>query len=65
MSELKEVLRSCMEESSMTLREENLDALNAALFEEADTDGSGGINYEELVAQLKKHPGVIENLSMG
>ena len=62
---MKDVLRSCLEESSLKLGEENLDKLTEALFESADQDGSGDISFEELVNELKKHPGVMENLSMG
>ena len=63
--ELKQVLLSCMEESSLKLSEENLDALTTALFTEADVDGSGLINFDELVTELQKHPEVMNNLSMG
>ena len=35
-----------------------------ALFEDADVDKSGTINFEELKAELGKHPGVIENLTI-
>lgn len=62
--ELKTVLRSCMEESSLQLSEDDLDSLTALLFESADEDGSGEISFDELKAELEKHPGVIENLSI-
>lgn len=35
-----------------------------ALFEDADVDKSGTISFEELKAELEKHPGVIENLTI-
>ena len=35
-----------------------------ALFEDADVDKSGTINFEELKAELSKHPGVVENLTI-
>ncbi|KAL3884555.1 hypothetical protein ACJMK2_024688 [Sinanodonta woodiana] len=62
--ELRTVLKSCMEESSLSLTEENLDNLTDALFESADEDGSGTITFEELNAELAKHPGLLENLTI-
>ncbi|ELU05067.1 hypothetical protein CAPTEDRAFT_147619 [Capitella teleta] len=62
--ELKTVLRSCMNESSMKLSEESLHALTMALFESADDDDSGEITFEELVGELSKHPGVMDNLTI-
>lgn len=53
-----------MEESSLQLSEDDLDSLTALLFESADEDGSGEISFDELKAELEKHPGVIENLSI-
>ncbi|KAK3594669.1 hypothetical protein CHS0354_016334 [Potamilus streckersoni] len=62
--ELRTVLKSCMEESCLSLTEENLDNLTDALFESADEDGSGTITFEELNAELDKHPGLLENLTI-
>ena len=62
--ELKVVLQSCMEESAMQLSDEDLQDLTDALFDEADEDGSGAITFEELVGELEKFPGVMENLTM-
>ncbi|KAL3884556.1 hypothetical protein ACJMK2_024689 [Sinanodonta woodiana] len=62
--ELRTVLKSCMEESSLSLTEENLDNLTDALFESADEDGSGTITFEELNAELSKHHGLLENLTI-
>lgn len=53
-----------MEESSLSLSEEDLDDLTDALFDAADEDNSGSITFEELKAELEKHPGVIENLTI-
>ena len=53
-----------MEESSLSLTEDNIDDLTDILFDAADTDESGSITFEELRAELEKHPGVIENLSI-
>jgi Ca2+-binding EF-hand superfamily protein len=53
-----------MEESSLKLSEDDLDSLTALLFESADEDSSGEISFEELKAELEKHPGVIDNLTI-
>ncbi len=63
--ELKTVLLSCMEESSIKLSDKDIDDLTTALFEDADTDQNGAISFEELVAELDKHPDVRDNLTMG
>ena len=52
-----------MEESSLSLTEDNIDDLTDILFDAADADESESITFEELQAELEKHPGVIENLS--
>ncbi|XP_053387037.1 NADPH oxidase 5-like isoform X3 [Mercenaria mercenaria] len=62
--ELMAVLRACMEESSLSLTEENLQELTDVLFDDADEDESGTITFEELKTELEKHPGVIENLTI-
>lgn len=62
--ELKEVLKACIEESSLSLTEENIEDLTDVLFDSADTDESGSVTFEELQAELEKHPGVIENLTI-
>ncbi|CAH1788924.1 unnamed protein product, partial [Owenia fusiformis] len=64
LGELKTVLRSCMEESSITLSEDDLTELTKALFHSADEDNSGEISFDELKVELEKHPGVLENLTM-
>ncbi|XP_052261519.1 NADPH oxidase 5-like isoform X2 [Dreissena polymorpha] len=62
--ELMNVLKACMEESSLSLTDENLADLTDALFDTADEDESGTITFEELRNELEKHPGVIENLTI-
>ena len=62
--ELRTVLKSCMDESALRFSESKLDELTRALFEDADVDNSGTISFEELQAELDKHPGVIENLTI-
>lgn len=46
------------------MSEEDLDDLTDVLFDAADEDKSGSITFEELKAELEKHPGVIENLTI-
>lgn len=46
------------------MSEEDLDDLTDVLFDAADEDNSGSITFEELKAELEKHPGVIENLTI-
>ena len=58
------MLKSCMNESALSFSEAKLDELTRALFEDADTDNSGAISFEELQAELDKHPGVVENLTI-
>ena len=62
--ELRTVLGFCMNESTLKFSDEKLDELTKALFEDADMDQSGSITFEELKAELNKHPGVIENLTI-
>ncbi|KAJ8036591.1 NADPH oxidase 5 [Holothuria leucospilota] len=62
--ELGTVLKSCMEESALKLDDNQLDELSSALFEAADTDGSGTISFEELKEELEKNPEVLENLTI-
>ena len=62
--ELRTVLKSCMNESALSFSDDRLDELTTALFEDADTDKSGAISFEELQAELDKHPGVVENLTI-
>ena len=62
--ELKTVLLSCMEESSLKLSDEDIDELTRALFNEADEDGSGEITFDELQAELNKYPDIRDNLTM-
>lgn len=53
-----------MEESSLSLTDDNLEDLTNVLFDAADVDESGTITFDELRAELEKHPGVIENLTI-
>ena len=62
--ELRTVLSSCTAESALQLCEETLDELTQVLFEEADTDCSGNICFEELRVQLEKYPDIADNLTI-
>ena len=64
-SELRTILRSCMEESTLQLSEDTLENLATGLIEAVDVDNDGSISFEELNNMLKDHPDVIENLSIG
>uniref|UniRef100_A0A3B5MBY3 NADPH oxidase, EF-hand calcium binding domain 5 n=1 Tax=Xiphophorus couchianus TaxID=32473 RepID=A0A3B5MBY3_9TELE len=62
--ELRTVLKSCLQESAISLPEEKLDDLTLVLFESADKDSSGSITFEELKAELENFPEVMENLTI-
>ncbi|XP_015430140.1 PREDICTED: NADPH oxidase 5 [Dufourea novaeangliae] len=62
--ELEHVMRACMEENGMEFSEEQIKELTVALFEDADQVNRGAITYEALKSQLKKHGGLLENLSI-
>ncbi|KAL4216473.1 NADPH oxidase 5 [Mactra antiquata] len=62
--ELQAVLKACMEESSLSLTDKNLEDLTDVLFDAADDDNSGTITFDELKAVLEKHYGVIQNLTI-
>jgi len=52
-----------MEESSLTLCNEDIDHLTDVLFEDADRDNSGEITFDEFQSSLETHPGLIEDLT--
>ena len=53
-----------MDESSLSLSDDALNELTMTLFESADEDKSGEITFDELVSELERHPGVLENLTI-
>ncbi|CAC5426805.1 NOX5 [Mytilus coruscus] len=61
--DLKTVLQSCTEESSLYLCDEDVDELTTVLFEEADIENSGQILFDDFQTALEKHPGLINNLT--
>nr|CAH0104033.1 unnamed protein product [Daphnia galeata] len=74
LSELKAVLKACIEENGMKFSEKQLEELAEALYEDArgSSDSTShpnslienGLTYEDLKAQMSKHPGLLENLSI-
>ncbi|KAK4303693.1 hypothetical protein Pmani_024320 [Petrolisthes manimaculis] len=63
-SELQKVMKACMEENGMKFSDDQIEDLTLAMFEDADTQNTGAITYESLKAQLEKHDGLLENLSI-
>ncbi|XP_050396524.2 NADPH oxidase 5 [Patella vulgata] len=63
--ELLTVLQSSVHESSLSVSDTDLELLTDVLFESADSDGSGSISFDELKEELEKHPGLLENLTIG
>lgn len=59
---MRTVLQSCIEESSLSLDQQQLEELTEVLFEESDTDRDGFISFEELCSFLENYPGIAENL---
>lgn len=69
--ELKAVLKACIEENGMKFSEAQVEQLAVALYEDAhdcseelDNRPDNGLTYTELKAQMAKHPGLLENLSI-
>ena len=64
-------MRACMDENGMKFEEGEVDELTHALFHDAtfisdqpDPDAVVGITFEALKAQLTKHEGLLQNLSI-
>lgn len=57
-------MKFCTDESTLQFSDDKLNELTRALFEDADVDDSGTITFDELKAELDKHPGVVENLTI-
>ncbi|CAL4180352.1 unnamed protein product, partial [Meganyctiphanes norvegica] len=63
-SELQKVIKACMEENGMKFSDDQIEDLTLAMFEDADAAHTGTITYDALKAQLEKHDGLLENLSI-
>ena len=61
---MRTVLESCVEESSLSMDQQQLEELTDVLFEESDTEGKGFITFDELRSFLDKFPGIAENLTI-
>ena len=59
------MLRSCVEESSMHVSEEDLNLMTNVFMEMADKDASGAITFQQLLEELERHPDIFENLTIG
>lgn len=62
-NELRAVMKACMEENGLQFTDPELDELTQVLFEDADTDDTKSISFEELRTQLQSRPGLYENLT--
>ncbi|CAL8089261.1 unnamed protein product [Orchesella dallaii] len=62
--ELGKVIRACLAENGMKFSDTQTDELTRALFEDADVEGKGALTFDALKGQLKKHPGLLENMSI-
>ena len=69
---MRQVIKECMTENNMEFDDNQIDGLAKALYEDAagikDSDGNTpehpGITIDQLKAELGKHPGLLENLSI-
>lgn len=67
--ELQHVMRACMDENGMRFDEGEVDELTRALFHDAtvvtsSAKNNAGITFDALKAQLTKHDGLLQNLSI-
>ncbi|ESO98417.1 hypothetical protein LOTGIDRAFT_159226 [Lottia gigantea] len=63
-AELRTVIQSCVDESSLSVSEADMNKLISVMFQSTDEDKSGLISFDELKTELDKHPGVMENLTI-
>jgi len=70
-SDLREVMKACMEENGMNFDEKEVEGLAQALNEDAaglaageEAENCPGITVDDLKAELAKHDGLLENLSI-
>uniref|UniRef100_A0A8W8NWX5 NADPH oxidase 5 n=1 Tax=Magallana gigas TaxID=29159 RepID=A0A8W8NWX5_MAGGI len=62
--ELKTILTTCMEESSLFLGEDHLNDLTDVMFDAAEKDRTGSMTFDDLRQVVEKHPSVMENLTL-
>ena len=70
-SDLREVMKACMEENGMRFDDKEIESLAQALYEDAaglaageEAENCAGITVDDLKAELAKHNGLLENLSI-
>ena len=70
-SDLREVMKACMEENGMRFDDKEIESLAQALYEDAaglaageEPENCSGITVDDLKAELAKHQGLLENLSI-
>ncbi|XP_033624639.1 NADPH oxidase 5-like [Asterias rubens] len=63
--ELRCLVKTGMEESSVRLSEVKMDHLTDTLFTSADKDNSGTISFDEFMGSLRRYPDMIDNFSIG
>ena len=64
LAELRTLLKTGADESSMQLSEEKLEHLTNTLFTSADIDQSGAVSFDEFMGVLKGYPDLMNNLSL-
>lgn len=62
--ELKTILTTCMEESSLFLGEDHLNDLTDVMFDAAGKDRNGSVTFDDLRQVVVKHPSILENLTL-
>ena len=55
---------ACMDENGMRFDEESVEELTRALYQDAIAGSNQGITFYDLKAQLSKHDGLMENLTI-
>ena len=64
-SELRHVMKACMEENGMKFDEKDIESLTKILYQDAaGEDSRGGITIDDIKEELGKHEGLLENLSI-
>lgn len=64
MPELKKILVSSLQDEHQHLPAALIDQLVQCSFEEADTDGNGKIDFQEFAAMARKHPMILESMTL-
>lgn len=63
-SDLREVMKACMVENGMDFDDKDIRDLANALFDDAVREGQDAINVDDLKAQLQRHEGLLENMTI-